>query len=200
MSNSLVIGLTGSIGSGKSTVSRLFAAKGFHIIDADVLARQAVEPGTGALTALAERFGGDVLRSDGRLDRAVLAERAFATTEATADLNAIVHPAVIGLLKEQLAAAQNHGEAVIVLDVPLLFQTGLESLCDRTVAVTASPEVRRGRICARDGLSSEQAQKRMDVQPPDIYYTQRATDTLINDSDEAALSQAVEELCRHIGR
>ena len=98
MNKSLVIGLTGSIGSGKSTVSRLFAEKGWYIIDADVLARQAVEPGTAALTAIAERFGNAVLRSDGSLDRAALAERAFATAGATADLNAIVHPAVIRLL------------------------------------------------------------------------------------------------------
>lgn len=200
MNNSLVIGLTGSIGSGKSTVSRLLAEKGYYLIDADRLARQAVEPGTEALTALAERFGAAVLLPDGSLNRAALAERAFATAEATAALNAIVHPAVIRLLKEQLAAAKDRGEAVIVLDVPLLFQAGLETLCDRTVAVTAPPGVRRRRICARDGLSPEQAQKRMDVQPPDIYYTQHATDTVVNDGDETALRQAVEEVCRRIGR
>ena len=134
MTKSLVIGLTGSIGSGKSTVSRLFAARGFCIIDADILARRAVEPGTEALAALVKRFGKDVLRADGSLDRALLAERAFATAEATAELNAIVHPAVIRLLREELDAAKHRGEAVIVLDVPLLFQTGLEALCDRIVA------------------------------------------------------------------
>lgn len=200
MTKSLVIGLTGSIGSGKSTVSRLFAARGFCIIDADILARRVVEPGTEALAALVKRFGKDVLRADGSLDRALLAERAFATAEATAELNAIVHPAVIRLLREELDAAKHRGEAVIVLDVPLLFQTGLEALCDRTVVVTAPPEVRRSRICVRDGLTEEQAQLRMNVQPADAYYTQRASDTLVNDGDETALQSAVEELCRRIGR
>ena len=200
LNKSLVIGLTGSIGSGKSSVSRLFAMRGYHIIDADVLARRAVEPGTKALLQLVERFGAEVLRADGTLDRAALAERAFATPEATAELNAIVHPAVIRLLNEELENAKARGEATIVLDVPLLFQTGLEVLCDCTVAVTAPPEIRLDRICRRDGLSTEQAQRRMNAQPPDIYYTQHATETVVNDSTEEALEQAVEALCCRLER
>lgn len=200
MNKSLVIGLTGSIGSGKSSVSRLFAARGYYIIDADVLARRAVEPGTTVLSQLAERFGAEVLRADGTLDRAALAERAFTTPEATEDLNAIVHPAVIRLLNEELENAKAHGESTIVLDVPLLFQTGLEVLCDCTVAVTASSEIRLERICRRDGLSVEQARLRMNAQPPDIYYTQRATETVVNNSTEEALKQAVETLCHRLGR
>lgn len=200
MNKSLVIGLTGSIGSGKSSVSRLFAMRGYYIIDADVLARRAVEPGTKALLQLVERFGAEVLRADGTLDRAALAERAFATPESTAELNAIVHPAVIRLLNEELENAKARGEATIVLDVPLLFQTGLEVLCDCTVAVTAPPEIRLDRICRRDGLSTEQAQRRMNAQPPDIYYTQHATETVVNDSTEEALKQAVEVLCCRLER
>lgn len=200
MSESLVIGLTGSIGSGKSTVSRQLAALGWYIIDADVLSRRAVEPGSVALNALAERFGADVLRQDGTLDRAALAERAFASPEETAALNSIVHPEVIRLLHEELEAAKHRGESTIVLDVPLLFQTGLESLCDCTVAVTATPDVRRRRICLRDGLTAEQAQRRMEAQPPDSYYTQRATDTLVNDGDEVSLNHAIEAWLNRIGR
>ncbi len=200
MNNTLVIGLTGSIGSGKSTVSRQFAERGCYIIDADVLARVAVEPGSKALSAIAARFGDDVISLDGTLNRAALANRVFVSETETAALNAIVHPEVIRLMKSELDAAKQRGEAVVVLDVPLLFQAGLESLCGRTVAVSASPEVRLQRICARDGFTPEQAKLRMNAQPADIYYTERATDVIRNDGDEAELRAAVAQLCERFGR
>ena len=181
-------------------MSRLFSERGYYVIDADVLARKAVEPGTETLLKLVNHFGKSILRGDGSLDRAALANIAFAKEDSTAELNAIVHPAVIRLLNEELAAAKERGETVIVLDVPLLFQTGLEMLCDRTVAVTARPEIRCKRICLRDSLSEEQARMRMNAQPADIYYTQRATDVLVNDGDTAVLEEAVAELSRRIGR
>ncbi len=198
MSEPLVIGLTGSTGAGKSEVSRLLLARGFAVIDADVLARRAVEPGMPALGAIAERFTAAVLREDGSLDRAALAAVAFASPEATADLNAIVHPAVIRLLHEELKMATRNGARVVVLDVPLLFQSGLDALCAWTVAVTAPPEVRRERIRARDGLSEEQANARMQAQPADAYYAERATYTLVNDADREALRRRVDEIFREV--
>ncbi len=200
MSKSLVIGLTGSTGAGKSTVSGYLAARGFYIIDADRLSRRAVELGSAVLAALADRFGDDVLKPDGTLNRTVLAARAFADPAETAALNAIVHPEVIRLLQEELEAAKRRGEPTIVLDVPLLFQTGLETLCDCTVAVTAAPEVRCRRICRRDGLTEKQAQLRMAAQPEDEYYARRATVTLVNDTDEPALQAAVKAWLDRIGR
>lgn len=198
MSNTVVIGLTGSTGAGKSEVSRLLAARGCYIIDADVLARRAVEPGTPALAALTERFSAAILCADGSLDRAALAAEAFASPEATADLNAIVHPVVIAILKDDLAAARARGEAAVVLDVPLLFQTGLETLCDITVAVTAPPVVRCQRIRERDDLTAAQAKARMQAQPPDDYYASRATRVIENDGDRAALADAVADFCREV--
>ncbi len=191
MSKSYVIGLTGSTGAGKSEVSRRLAAQGCCVIDADVLARQAVEPHTPALAALRERFTDAILHADGTLNRAALAAVAFADKEATAALNAIVHPAVIELLHDNLTDAAQREERVVVLDVPLLFQTGLDALCDTTVAVVADPTVRRARICARDGIAVSQAQARMAAQPPDAYYAERAAHVIDNNGDIAALDEAV---------
>lgn len=199
MTDTIVIGLTGSTGAGKSEVSRRLAARGYTIIDADVLARRAVEPGTTALTQLVERFSDAILREDGTLDRAALAAIAFASPEATAELNAIVHPAVIAMLHADLKAARERGDEVVVLDVPLLFQTGLETLCDVTVAVTATPAIRLARICARDGIDETQASARMSAQPTDSYYAERATYSIENNGSAEELQTAVDALCRRIG-
>ena len=195
-----MIGLTGSTGAGKSEVSRLLSARGYPVIDADVLARRAVEPGTAALGKLVERFSERILKEDGSLDRAALAAVAFATPDATEDLNAIVHPAVIEMMHRDLETARQNGAEVVVLDVPLLFQAGLETLCDVTVAVTASPEVRLKRICARDGITTEQATARMHAQPMDKYYAERATYVIENNGSVSALHTAVEDLFHRIGR
>lgn len=200
MAESLVIGLTGSTGAGKSEVSRLLSARGYPVIDADVLARRAVEPGTAALGKLVERFSERILKEDGSLDRAALAALAFATPDATEELNAIVHPAVIEMMHRDLETARQNGAEVVVLDVPLLFQAGLETLCDVTVAVTASPEVRLKRICARDGITTEQATARMHAQPMDKYYAERATYVIENNGSVSALHTAVEDLFHRIGR
>ena len=192
MSNRLIIGLTGSTGSGKSEVSRLLASKGCHVVDADKLAHRVTEKGSPALSRIAERFSAAVLCEDGTLNRAELAKRAFATPQDTADLNAIVHPAVIELMKQEIARSQSR---VIVLDVPLLFQSGTDALCDTTVAVTAPPAVREARICKRDGLTTEQAQWRMQAQPSDAYYAERATHVIVNDGTYEDLVQRVETLC-----
>ncbi len=200
MADTLVIGLTGSTGAGKSEVSRRFAECGYTIIDADVLARRAVEPHTDALAQLVNRFSDAILQKDGSLDRAALAAVAFATPEATAAMNAIVHPAVIALLHRDLEAAKQRDVAVVVLDVPLLFQTGLESLCDHTVAVTAPPAVRLARICARDGITEEQGAARMRAQPMDKYYAERATYVIENNGSVEQLHAAVDDVCRRIGR
>ena len=200
MRDTVVIGLTGSTGSGKSTVSCQLKERGYKIIDADVLARRVVEPDTPALKALVERFSPSILCADGSLDRAALAEIAFTSPEATADMNGIIHPAVIERMQHDLDAARASGERTIVLDVPLLFQTGLERLCDMTIAVTAPPAVRLARICARDGITEEQARARMKAQPADSYYAERATYTIANNATASELHTAVEDICRRIGR
>lgn len=200
MSKTTVIGLTGPTGAGKSAVARRLETAGATVIDADVLARRVVEPGEAALTALVERFSAAILTPDGTLDRAALAKIAFASSDATAALNAIVHPAVIARMKQELEEAKRRGVAVVVLDVPLLFQAGLETLCDLTVTVTASDAVRKERICRRDTLDEAAATARMNAQPPAEYYTSRADRVIDNNGDEDALDAAVAVLLREVTR
>jgi dephospho-CoA kinase len=160
----LRIGLTGGIGSGKSTVSRLLAERGAVIIDADVIAREVVEPGTPGLAAVVEAFGPAVLTADGSLDRPALAQVVFGDPEARARLDGIVHPLVRARATELAAAAPS--DAVVVHDVPLLAETGQASTYDLVVVVEADPGTRIARLVQR-GLTAEDARARIAVQATD---------------------------------
>ena len=172
-------------------VSQTAASHGCYVIDADVLSCRAVEKGTDCLNAIVERFSSSVLRGDGTLNRKALAEKAFATAEETAALNAIVHPAVCRMIREELNAAQGT-YPVAVIDAPLLFEAAADALCHETVAVLAEKEQRLSRICARDGLSKEQALLRMNAQPTDDFYRDRASMVLYNNGDLTALQEQAE--------
>ncbi|MCI8553595.1 MAG: dephospho-CoA kinase [Clostridiales bacterium] len=195
-----IVGLTGPTGAGKSAVAAVLQEHGFPVADADRLARRAVEPGMPSLIRLAEVFGEDILLPNGCLDRKRLAARAFSTQEQTKRLNAIVHPSVIALSKEQLSQWEQEGKRAAVIDAPLLFESGMDSLCLHTVAVLAPREIRKRRVCERDGLTVEQAEKRMSVQPDDSYYESRADEILRNEGDTAALRAASVVLAVQIRR
>lgn len=160
----LRIGLTGGIGSGKSTVSALLARRGAVIIDSDRIAREVVEPGTPGLAAVVEAFGPQVLTADGALDRPALAAVVFADPEARRRLDAIVHPLVRARAKE-LAAAAPAG-AVVVHDVPLLVETGQAGSYDVVLVVEACPETRVARLVQR-GLAETDARARIAAQATD---------------------------------
>ena len=160
----LRIGLTGGIGSGKSTASRLLAERGAVIVDADLIAREVVEPGTPGLTAVVEAFGTTVRAADGSLDRPVLAAVVFADPEARGRLDAIVHPLVRARATEIAAAAPP--DAVVVNDVPLLVETGQAGAYDLVVVVEARPDVRVARLVQR-GLTADDARARMAAQATD---------------------------------
>ncbi len=184
-----VIGLTGPTGAGKGEVGRLLAAYGALIIDTDRLARDVVEKGEPTLVALAESFGQDILREDGTLDRAALAAKAFQSHETQALLNRITHPAIIARSRAILADCT---APFAVIDAPLLFEAGMDGLCDVTVAVLASPDKRLSRIMARDNISEERARERMQVQPDDTFYRARADRILVNDGDLEVLQEQVD--------
>ena len=160
----LRIGLTGGIGSGKSTVSRLLAERGALIVDADVIAREVVEPGTPGLAAVVEAFGDGVVAADGSLDRPALARVVFGDPEARARLDGIVHPLVRARAAEVAAGAPPG--AVVVHDVPLLVESGQAAAYDLVVVVEAAPEIRIARLVQR-GLTAEDARARIAVQATD---------------------------------
>ena len=185
----LRIGLTGGIGSGKSTVSALLAARGAVVIDADRIAREVVEPGTPGLAAVVADFGGQVLRDDGSLDRAALAAVVFADPEARRRLDGIVHPLVRARAAE-LAAGAPEG-AVVVHDVPLLVETGQADSYDLVLVVRADPEVRVRRLVQR-GLREEDARARIAAQATDEQRRAVADVVLDNDGTEQELAAQVD--------
>lgn len=185
----LRIGLTGGIGSGKSTVSELLAARGAVVIDADRIAREVVEPGTPGLTAVVEAFGKDVLRADGSLDRPALASVVFADPEARKRLDGIVHPLVRARAAELAAAAP--GDALVVHDVPLLVETGQAASYDVVLVVQADPETRVFRLVRR-GLTEEDARARMAAQATDEQRRTVADVVLDNSGTEDELAAQVD--------
>ena len=185
----LRIGLTGGIGSGKSTVSALLAARGAVVIDADRIAREVVEPGTPGLAAVVEAFGADVLRADGSLDRPALAAVVFADPGARKRLDGIVHPLVRARASELAGAAPD--DAVVVHDVPLLVETGQAGSYDVVLVVRADPEVRVRRLVGR-GLTEQDARARIAAQATDEQRRAVADVVLDNDGTPDELAAQVE--------
>ncbi len=194
----LQLALTGNIASGKSTVAALLAAQGATIIDADLLAREAVRPGTAVLAAIIDRFGPSVLQGDGTLDRPALRERVFRDTEARDALNAIVHPAVSRLRDTRLADARQRGDAVVISDIPLLFEVGLEQAFDGVILVDAPESERLERLTRDRGLSRDEAQAMISAQWPSARKRAGATWIIDNDGPREQLPARVAELWQTI--
>ena len=187
---SWIIGLTGPTGAGKSEAARALAATGCAVVDADRVSRTAVEQPE-CLSALAVAFGEEILRPDGTLDRRMLAWRAFETQEKTQLLNDITHPRILQYMKQQMQDALDSGAKAVVVDAPLLFESKLDAVCQVKIAVLAPAEVRLQRICARDGLSEEEAARRMKIQPQDDFYIVRADKVFYNAGTPEALQAEV---------
>lgn len=159
-----VFGLTGGISSGKSTVSSMLAAHGAAIIDADVVARQVVEPGTPAFAEIAAVFPEAII--GGALDRAKLGARIFKNPDDRARLNAIIHPRVREETLRQLQTLAEAGAPLVINDVPLLIENRLHESMDGVILVVTPPEAQRARLMARNGLTAEQADERIASQLP----------------------------------
>ena len=196
----MLVGLTGNIASGKSTVAKLFAARGATIIDADALARRAVEPGTPELRSIIARWGTGVLAPDGSLDRAALRHVVFDRPDELEALNAIVHPEVGRLRDEEIAEAAARGDRVVVCDIPLLFERRLADSFTRIVLVDAPRPIRLERLMRDRGLSQEEAVQMIAAQMPAELKRARADFVIENAGTREQLADLVGEVWDAITR
>lgn len=195
----LLVGLTGGIGAGKSTVADLLTERGAVIVDADEVARAVVEPGQPALAKLVDRFGADILDADGRLDRSALAKLAFVDDDSRRDLEAITHPAINDEFSRRVAEAQS--DAIVVLDVPLLVESpqARERGYETVIVVEAPRDVRLARLEAR-GVDRADAEARMAAQAGDDERRKIATYVVDNSGDRVALERQVDEVFTDLQR
>ncbi len=187
-----LIGLTGGIATGKSTVARMLAAHGAVVIDADELAREVVRPGEPALHEVAARFGDDVIRSDGTLDRDRLGAIVFADPDARRDLERITHPRITELTRDRIASALAGTAPLVVVDIPLLFENERESIFEGVLLVYAPREVQLIRLRERNGLEEADAERRLAAQLPIDEKRDRATWIIDNGDGLDATSREVD--------
>lgn len=185
-----IYGLTGGIGTGKSTVARMLAAKGAEIVDADAIAREVVAPGSEGLAEVVRVFGEGVLQAGGALDRAKLGEIVFADPARRKALEAVTHPRIFAAIGARVQAAAAAGKAVVMLDVPLLYETGATRAAVEQVVVVYAPQaVQAARVAARDGLDAAQVQARIAAQM-DIEEKRRRADFVVDNSGDLEATQA----------
>jgi dephospho-CoA kinase len=194
----LRVALTGNIASGKSTVARHWKRLGALLIDSDELARRVVEPGAPALDRIAQKFGMSVLQPNGKLDRAALRKIVFSDDAARHELEAILHPEIQRLRADQEAALSAEGELLVVHDIPLLFELGMEGDFDVIVLVDAPEDVRLERLMRDRGLAEDAARAMMDAQEWSASKRQRADHVIDNDSTPEQLALRAEQTWRQI--
>lgn len=178
----MIMGLTGGIASGKSTVSALLAAKGARLVDADVIAREVMLPGHPVLEAVVRHFGQDLLQEDGTLNRSKLGEIVFHDKAARRKLNELTHPAIRAEIREQMDSLEReHPGGLVVADIPLLYESGLQEMFERILVVYAPRETQLERLMARNALKREQAEARLDSQM-DIEIKRGLADYVVDNS------------------
>jgi dephospho-CoA kinase len=195
----LVIGLTGGIGSGKSTVSALLAAKGAVVVDADEVVREQQRPGTPVFDAMVERFGPGIVGADGTLDRAAVADIVFADPQALEDLNTIVHPAVGAEIARRMEALSST-DAVVVLDVPLLVEASRGYPLAGLIVVDVDPDIAVERLVMQRGMTEEDARSRMSRQASREERRARADVVIDNRGTPSDLARQVDAVWDWIER
>lgn len=186
----LLIGLTGGIGSGKSTVSAALAERGALVIDADAITKELQQPGQPVLAAMVERFGSGILAADGTLDRQAVADIVFSDAEALADLNAIVHPAVGAEIAERMQEAAGT-DRIVILDVPLLVESGRDDM-GAMIVVDTDPEVAIGRLVGQRGFTEADARARIARQASREDRLAKADRVITNDGTREELAAQIE--------
>lgn len=189
---SIVIGLTGPTGSGKSSASRIAEDFGFQVIDCDKTAREATEKGTEGLKALVSVFGEEILLSDGNLNRKALAALAFKDKLSTDLLNKTILPYIADLVVRQAEGQDT------LLDAPTLFESGINKICNKTVAVLADKDIRLKRIIARDNLTLKEAETRINAGNDEDFFKKNADYVLYNNDDENAFLKRFSDILKEI--
>lgn len=195
------IGLTGGIACGKSTVSQMLVQRGAMLVDADRIAREVVEPGSPVLVKIQERFGAEMVLPDGSLHRKKLGETVFGDDRARKDLESIMHPQIRALMRERMSEYERlHPDKLVVVDVPLLYESGLQSMFEAVMVVYIPRPAQRERLMRRDGLSEEQAEARLRSQM-DIERKKTLADFVIDNQGTLAQTEAqVEAFLTQIGK
>ncbi|MCY8106369.1 dephospho-CoA kinase [Bacillus mojavensis] len=190
----LVIGLTGGIASGKSTVANMLIDKGITVIDADIIAKQAVEKGMPAYRQIIDEFGEDILLENGDIDRRKLGAMVFTNEQKRLALNSIVHPAVREEMLKRRDESIANQETFVVLDIPLLFESKLESLVDKIIVVSVTKELQLERLIKRNQLTEEEALSRIRSQMPLEEKVSRADNVIDNSGTLEETKQQLEEI------
>lgn len=191
-----VIGLTGMSGAGKSTAAEAMRRLGAVVLDCDAIAREALND-EGVMDKLVHSFGGGIVGEDGRIIRRKLAQKAFADRNSTELLNKATHPFIIDRVRDGVENAAD-GQTVVI-DAPLLFQSGLDCMCDAVIAVVSDPETLAGRISERDGLSAAEAAARLSAQE-DMPELLKRADYIINNGRNMSVAQLMAEAANIYGR
>ena len=188
-----IIGLTGGIASGKTGASDYLKSLGLGVVDADVISRAVTAPGGEALPAIREKFGDGVFRSDGTLNRAALGEIVFASLARKRELEGIIHPMVQRAALEEIRTAQ---EPIVVLSVPLMYETGMDALCDEVWVMAVNRETQIMRVMARDRLTREAAIRRVDSQMAPEAREEKADVVIRTDRDVSETRAQLASLAR----
>lgn len=198
MRNYVVVGLTGQTGAGKSTISAIFREKGFRIIDADIIARQVVERGKPCLSEIVRTFGEEIIDDNGNLYRKKLAEIVFSDKKSLEKLDNITYPYIIKEISDNIDSLVSQDNKFILLDAPTLFESNADKFCDVIVSVLAQPEIRKKRIIARDNLTPEQAQNRMNSQHNDEFFIENSDYIINNNGSPDELGRKIIEIAGKI--
>ncbi len=198
MGRMLKVGLTGGIATGKSTVARMFQEHGIPVVNSDLVAREVVEPGTEGHKLVVEAFGKEILNPDGSINRKRLGELVFSDPQKRKRLEEILHPLITRRMGQKLEALEKAGVPLVVVEVPLLFEKGLQRSMDFTVVVRAPEKVQIKRLMQREGLSKQQALKRIKSQMPLEDKVKMADFVIDNSGDLEATKKQVSHVIKHL--
>lgn len=190
----MVIGLTGQTGAGKSTVSQIFVDNAFQLIDADKISRLVVTRGSHCLSDLCDCFSDEILTPDGELDRKKMASIAFSDPNKLEMLNSIMYPYIMGEILRMIHHHSQQNHKLILLDAPTLFESRADDFCDVIISVVADADVRKQRIMARDHISEEEADLRMQAQLTEAYFREHSDIVLDNNGTLEVLIQSTQEV------